>query len=64
MNWTKVMVLFLYIGGALISLAIAQGDSSGEAIAYMFAGAAANQGASLKNGQTSRSKRNTDSPIH
>jgi hypothetical protein len=59
MNWPRVVILFLFIGGALISLAIARGDSSGEAIAYMFAGAAANQGASLgphKNGH-SRSKR-------
>lgn len=59
MNWSRVVILFLFIGGAIVSLAIARGDSSGEAIAYMFAGAAANQGASfghLKNGQA-RSKR-------
>ena len=51
-NWSKVAMLFLYVGGALISLAISQGQSSGEAIAYMFAGAAANQGAVLLNGQS------------
>lgn len=57
--WTKVIILFLYIGGAIISLAIAGDSSSGEAIAYMFAGAAANQGASTMNGFSRRSKRET-----
>ena len=43
-------MLFLYVVGALISLAIAK-NNSGEAIAYMFAGAAANQGALMGNGR-------------
>lgn len=65
LSWSKVAVLFLYVGGALITLAITQGGSSGEAIAFMFAGAAANQGASsVGNGNSSnpskRSKRETN----
>jgi hypothetical protein len=48
-------MLFLYIGGALLSLTMAQDNSSGEAIAYMFAGAAANQGAStIGNGRNTK----------
>lgn len=66
-SWPKVVMLFLYIVGALVSLAITHGGSSGEAIAYMFAGAAANQGASIGNGYYSpygRSKPESNPPYN
>ena len=57
MTWHKVVMLLLYVVGALTALAI--DAQAGEAIAYMLAGAAANQGAQVGPHSPSRSKRDT-----
>lgn len=46
--WPKVAILIVYVVGALVALWLTQGSSDGKAIAYMLAGAAANQGAVIQ----------------
>ena len=59
-EWQKVVILAILVVGAIVALFVAR-QESGEAIAYMFAGAAANQGAVSLDHNKSKDKHNDPS---